>query len=457
MRDFEPYFCISEDCGTPFDVPNTFEGLLSHLQNHVPECWHFEAPDGRHKEFDKEDEFVAQVLAQDSVPSSMMSTLKEVSRRKGTLLIRSCPFCGGYPDTVEKIFPDPTTPAAQRSLWAHIKEDMHNIAMFLPPNREDLVGEEEDLSSSPDTRPRSDGGLGDVVEHILACDREDCDCKDSEKDSKERTNSEEESPIHGSIRELDDVWFNVFQSSSAFRRPSMEPYDYQNDAKLAPFIARFTFSKDREDLDKAFQKEEATHSSLRHTTSLFRRLKNSIIECELSNRQTFLPLDVLHAAITKETVKAVLPRSLGRVLQPNLASKIEQDAKKIFAILVLIGEHKSISKLFSDGLRDRHLPLQQDLAGKDDNLLVSADGKTTFKAFANWDNKAKINLFFDQQWLVQAPVMDNTGRHIILDPRCALPFKDSEAVSYNTDRVVYRAEIHPAHIQSFKVHCPKAH
>lgn len=202
-------------------------------------------------------------------------------------------------------------------------------------------------------------------------------------------------------------------------------------------------------------------SKLRSTKAIlirkmFRQLKNALTKCDLSGEE-FLPSDVLHAAITKETVKAALPRSLGRVFQPNLASKIEQDAKKIFAILVLMGEQKSISELFSDGLRDKHLPLQRDPAKKDDNLLVSADGKTTFKAFANWDNEAKTNLFFDQQWLVQAPVMDNTGRHIVLDPKCALPFKDSEAVNHNPYCVVHRAEIHPAHIQGFEVHCPKAH
>jgi hypothetical protein len=187
---------------------------------------------------------------------------------------------------------------------------------------------------------------------------------------------------------------------------------------------------------------------------MFRQLKNALTKCDLSGEE-FLPSGILHTAITKETIKAALPRNLGRVLQPNLASKIEQDAKKIFAILVLMGEQKSISELYSDGLRDRHLPLQRDPAGKDDNVLVSEDGKTVFKAFANWDNEAKTNLFFDQQWLVQAPVMDNTGRHFVLDQRCALPFKDSEAVSHNPHCVVHRAEIDPAHIQGFEVNCSK--
>lgn len=189
---------------------------------------------------------------------------------------------------------------------------------------------------------------------------------------------------------------------------------------------------------------------------MFRQLKNALTKCDLTGDE-FLPLDVLDTAITKKTVKAALPQNLACALQPHLASKIEKDAKKIFAILVLIGEQKSISELFSGGLRDKHLPLQRDPAGKDDNLLVSADGKRPFKAFAKWDNEAKTNLFFDRQWLVMAPVMDNTGKHIVLDPRCPLPFKNSEAISHNPDCVVHRAEIDPAHIQGFEVHCPKAH
>ncbi len=46
IQDFEPYFCIFDKCDAPFDVPNTFEGLLAHMHGHVPEQWHIGTPEG---------------------------------------------------------------------------------------------------------------------------------------------------------------------------------------------------------------------------------------------------------------------------------------------------------------------------------------------------------------------------------------------------------------------------
>ncbi|KAI8244799.1 Serine/threonine-protein kinase [Colletotrichum sp. SAR 10_77] len=51
MQDFEPYFCIHDDCRSPFDIPNNFNGLLKHLQeDHVEERFHVEMPNGNHEE-----------------------------------------------------------------------------------------------------------------------------------------------------------------------------------------------------------------------------------------------------------------------------------------------------------------------------------------------------------------------------------------------------------------------
>ncbi|KAF6788995.1 Kinesin light chain 5 [Colletotrichum sojae] len=59
------------------------------------------------------------------------------SRRKGVFMFLSCPFCGGFPDDIQKRFPEPVAPEAQIELRQHIKRHMQDIALFLPPYRED--------------------------------------------------------------------------------------------------------------------------------------------------------------------------------------------------------------------------------------------------------------------------------------------------------------------------------
>ncbi|KAE9570113.1 hypothetical protein CGMCC3_g13710 [Colletotrichum fructicola] len=50
MQDFEPYFCPVEQCTKPFDLPNHFDGLLHHLQDHVEERFHVNLPSGEHQD-----------------------------------------------------------------------------------------------------------------------------------------------------------------------------------------------------------------------------------------------------------------------------------------------------------------------------------------------------------------------------------------------------------------------
>lgn len=194
-------------------------------------------------------------------------------------------------------------------------------------------------------------------------------------------------------------------------------------------------------------------SRARHIKNMFPQLNGALVKCELS-REKFLPSDVLDAKITKETVKAALP--LARILQPKLAEKITRDAKKIFAILVFIGEAKSISDLYSDGLRDEHLPLQRSPNGQDEKILKSADNNKEFKAFAKWDSEAKTNLFLEWQWVVQVATVGDIDQDVQLDPRRPLPFQASTVACHNSDCVVHQAEIHPAYTQGFEARYSKA-
>ncbi|KAK4460628.1 hypothetical protein QBC42DRAFT_139625, partial [Cladorrhinum samala] len=137
MEDLEPYFCLDESCQEPFHVPNSFGGLLAHLQDHVPIMYHVDFHDGQHGELD-EDSFEAYVLSNGKVLEDTMSSLKESSRRKGAFLFDSCPFCGGYPDVLEERFPGPArdTPDAQDELRVHVKRHFEEAALFCLPNHD---------------------------------------------------------------------------------------------------------------------------------------------------------------------------------------------------------------------------------------------------------------------------------------------------------------------------------
>ncbi|KAI9147010.1 Ankyrin repeat domain-containing protein [Paramyrothecium foliicola] len=150
IQDFEPYFCTWEQCDAPFDMFNTFDGLLAHMQSHLGECYHVDTPDGEHKEF-SERQFEQHITQDGNIPVELMAFIKDASRRKGAFLFDNCPFCGGYPDVLEKRFPNPDSPDAQQELRRHIKQHMVDVAFFLPPNREDLAEEDESQYADEDT------------------------------------------------------------------------------------------------------------------------------------------------------------------------------------------------------------------------------------------------------------------------------------------------------------------
>ncbi|KAF2104860.1 kinase-like protein [Rhizodiscina lignyota] len=177
--------------------------------------------------------------------------------------------------------------------------------------------------------------------------------------------------------------------------------------------------------------------------SLFEKVKDRVLECPLRGKK-FLPLDALDEMITTEAVKANL-RKRTRWLNSGLPGKIVQQTRKIFAILVLMKESPFINDflaLFEEGLRDEHLPLKT--RKEDDSVLVSESGRE-FHSFRHW-NPFKVNAFLEKQWIVQAPVFDLEGNHIVLDPECALPLLENfKQIGGGQASAVYKAVLHKNH------------
>ncbi|KLU85493.1 hypothetical protein MAPG_04516 [Magnaporthiopsis poae ATCC 64411] len=182
LQDFEPYFCTVDNCKDPFGFPNTFDGLMAHLQSHVPFKYHLDTPDGEHMEFDRESEFENQVRefhGGDLLDEVHLDKLKKSSLRRGIFMFHSCPFCGGFPDDLEKDgYSDPTKAACQTQLRRHVDLHMQQLIKFLPPFREDLVKKDMAKKGSAEV----DGTLSDngTAEHVdlveTECEQEDCSC-----------------------------------------------------------------------------------------------------------------------------------------------------------------------------------------------------------------------------------------------------------------------------------------
>jgi hypothetical protein len=175
-------------------------------------------------------------------------------------------------------------------------------------------------------------------------------------------------------------------------------------------------------------------------STLKAQLKADTIVCPL-RRKKFLPLDKLVETITADTVKTHLSIRI-RCFQNGLPGRIAQEARQIFAILVLIEEPHYIKDLWQEGLRDRHLPLKK--RDGEDIILVSETGQQ-FHSFRNW-GYARLKAFLKKQWIFQSPVFKDMGSQIVLDSKCALPLLPKyENLGDGQASTIYKVILHPQH------------
>jgi hypothetical protein len=167
----------------------------------------------------------------------------------------------------------------------------------------------------------------------------------------------------------------------------------------------------------------------------------------------FLPLDALEKLITKTNVEAELGVTNGawanltrRGNSSDLFNTVIDQAKKVFATLVLLEKAPAIHSLLDEGLTDKDLPLVRDT---DYGHLKSRDHETQFP-FGGWRH-ASLTSFLQKQWNFLAPVLDAKGELIKLDQTCALPFTKSGYIGHGAAGFVYWATLHKAHQQGFEV------
>jgi hypothetical protein len=183
------------------------------------------------------------------------------------------------------------------------------------------------------------------------------------------------------------------------------------------------------------------------TPKLEERLLDNSKECPLSHNQ-YLPLDILQKEVNVHSVLTHIEsviRTPTTISNHDLAEKIIQQAKGVFATLIFVGRENAIEELLSEGLTDKHLPLSHRGSGADRNLLWCRDGSKIFETFREW-RVTEVNNFLREQWRVQAPVFDIAGSHFTLGRDCALPLEPGrELIGTTGFSRVYKCALYPSH------------
>jgi hypothetical protein len=168
----------------------------------------------------------------------------------------------------------------------------------------------------------------------------------------------------------------------------------------------------------------------------------------------FLPLSEISTRVTENNIKSEIPMRKRCFSNRSLPRRILKQARSIFSILVLIQEAWAIVDLVRrDNIRDEDLPLvRKSVDGDDANVLLSANSGKVFPSFSSWPKKARVRDFLSFQWLVQAPVLNSFGQHILLDPKCPLPLIECVTkCKSGPNSVIHKCKIHRAHQTIFKV------
>lgn len=181
--------------------------------------------------------------------------------------------------------------------------------------------------------------------------------------------------------------------------------------------------------------------------SFYQQLDTSLIHCPLGDHM-FLPRSTLDKKVTRDYISAQLSLTT-RCLNWSLPDKVFLHAKKVFAILVLVGEQRAIKGLLREGLSDDHLPLS--FHGDGSSRILESQNGQLFRIFSTWKKEPNVRAFLEKQWQVQAPVFDTPGQHITIDKKCALPFTQCDDAFMGLLCTVYKGKVHKDHQNGHEV------
>ncbi|KAH8651811.1 kinase-like domain-containing protein [Tricladium varicosporioides] len=192
------------------------------------------------------------------------------------------------------------------------------------------------------------------------------------------------------------------------------------------------------------------------------QLLNAQIEWPEGENKYFIPVDAIRKLVTVHSILVELRRFETDISEPGrlvrLSGFILATAPRLFAILVYIGETRSVWKFLKDGLDDTDLPLirsaksSQEEPSNQFTLCTSTYPNRSIASMETWSKK-QIIAFDRDQWVMLAPVFKAPKegkklRHYNLDKNQVMPFiEDLELTNQAAGGFgsVWGVRIHPAH------------
>ncbi|KIL92993.1 hypothetical protein FAVG1_04174 [Fusarium avenaceum] len=213
IHDFEPFFCVYDECSSPFSCSDTFTGLLAHMRDAHTQpkwrCWHCNTASSP-KMFSSADELNDHLKNYHSteVKDSLRSTVLEHSIVRAQHALRECPFCGGFPIEIEERPSYQDREEALEKLEKHVREHLANVALILAPRKTgepvDTMSDSISHAKAGKNSERDSEGIGES--NGLECLNFSCDCHETEKDSANGWPAYGEIEDESEIERITELW-----------------------------------------------------------------------------------------------------------------------------------------------------------------------------------------------------------------------------------------------------------
>jgi hypothetical protein len=182
------------------------------------------------------------------------------------------------------------------------------------------------------------------------------------------------------------------------------------------------------------------------------KLAYKLFECRIQSgiesNQHFIPWSSLEKCLDKPSIRCELHKLEAITAADDFSLMIDEiftSLRRIFAILIMIGQEDEIPRFLEKGISDKDLPYEGPFdKGKQPRKEVSSsyDLKDLVQDWPPWT----IEAFQQAQWTVLAPIFDHSYKHYKFTDHCILPFqKPGTEVRTGGFGDVFTVQIHPSH------------
>ncbi|KAI1453987.1 hypothetical protein F4805DRAFT_441186 [Annulohypoxylon moriforme] len=257
IHDFEPFFCVFDECTSPFTCTDMYTGWLAHMrETHTqPEwhCWHCKTSSSSGP-FSTPSELESHLEShhREEITESLRPTLVKHSMIHDQHPLQECPFCGGFPEEIEKTYPDRDGKQSHEALEKHVRDHLVSVALILAPVEMGESGDELDDTKSnaqrDDDSERDLDGVGDTYE--LQCQNTSCDCKEESGFDCPENDAWEVADVQA-VSNITQLWQYILseKTSGEGADPTLEAFAANSQLDISPLIIDVPYARGNPDDD----------------------------------------------------------------------------------------------------------------------------------------------------------------------------------------------------------------